>query len=127
MWIINAISFDTSAIDEQAWTIFLTGLIVVFIALYAIAVILKQFQNVLTRKERKAAKLLAKQNQTSQQPVSETIPVVSTEDDTRIAIAMAMHLCFNEHHDDESFVLGINVHERVASPWAHKKFDVFKN
>ncbi|HPB06548.1 MAG TPA: OadG family transporter subunit [Prolixibacteraceae bacterium] len=127
MWIINAISFDTSAIDEQVWTIFLTGIIVVFLALWAIALILKQFQNAMSYQERKAAKLLAKQNQTGQQPVPDTTPVVSTEDDTRIAIAMAMHLCFNEHHDDESFVLGINVHERVASPWAHKKFDVFKN
>ncbi len=44
-----------------------------------------------------------------------------------VAIAMAMHLYFDEVHDDESNVITIKRIERRYSPWSSKIYGVNNN
>ncbi|NLA23386.1 MAG: OadG family protein [Bacteroidales bacterium] len=129
MWILSKITFDTSAIDAKAWTIFITGFLVVVFAQWLIGVILKQFQNVISLQDKISLKKIAKSKDKTVDTVVKTDTkeqVKLADDDKNIAIAMAMHLYFNEQHDDESYMLTINTAERLNSPWAKKSFNILK-
>ncbi|MBP7464367.1 MAG: OadG family protein [Bacteroidales bacterium] len=129
-----SMTFNPSAVDEQALTIFITGISVVSLALWTISIVLRQFQRVLNRKEYKAAKQQAAEK-TEIQPIAKSqvetietneVQVISSDDETQVAIAMALHMYYSQQHDDESYVLTIKTSERLASPWAQKKFNTLQ-
>lgn len=53
-----------------------------------------------------------------------TSETVAYSDEINAAIAMALHLYFDEHHDEESGVLTINKIERRYSPWSSKIYNI---
>ena len=126
MWLINAITFSTKAIDDQAWTLFVTGITVVFVALWAIAFILRQIQRVIASSESKTLNRKKSKTNTVDVPKKETVVLNSPDDETNVAIALALHFYMDDQHDEESLVLTINTVDRHASPWAAKTFNSLK-
>jgi len=47
----------------------------------------------------------------------------SAPEEAIVAIAMALHSCFEEIHDVESNIITINTEEQHASPWNLKNYD----
>lgn len=129
MWIISEIKWDPTAINEQAWTIFIAGIGVVFIVLYVLSLIFILFQKTLAAsakknqqiKEKKVAKACEKTKNGSNQ-IIETNPS-HIENQVQAAIAMGLHFYLDEQHDDESLLLTIDSRERLSSPWSAKVFN----
>lgn len=101
--ILNAITFDISAIDEIALTIFLIGLGVVFIVLLILYLIFLQFEKITKIKLSDSKKTVKKHVENLE--VVETLDNI--EDDVFAAISMAIVQLNEDLHDQESLVLTI--------------------
>jgi glutaconyl-CoA/methylmalonyl-CoA decarboxylase subunit delta len=118
---INSISFNMSAIDSNAWTIFIVGLIIVFAALIALSILFYYLPIVINFKklEQKGTK---KKEKVESKKVEKKIisSPVNTDGEVYAAIAMAVNLYINDMHDDDSMVLTINRDSIMNSSWNSK-------
>ena len=48
----------------------------------------------------------------------------SVPEEVFAAIAMALHSCFEEIHDEESNIITMNAEDQHASPWSLKNYDM---
>ncbi len=101
--IFNAITFDISAIDDIALTVFLIGIGVVFLVLLILYFIFLQFDKITKIKFSRTKKTVNKQ--------VENLQVIETTDnideDVFAAISMAIVQLNEDLHDQESLVLTI--------------------
>jgi glutaconyl-CoA/methylmalonyl-CoA decarboxylase subunit delta len=107
----DAINF--SDIIDQGITITIVGIMVVFAALALLVVVFIQIPKILYYNTRKKLKQETKK------------PIVTNDElhiagDVNAAISMALHLFFDEMHDEESNVITIQRVRRVYSPWSSK-------
>ncbi len=114
MNIINAITFDISKVDGNAVTIFLIGFGVVFFALLIIYLIFAYLPKLLNIKIKKKSDASPKTEVLTTQTSS------STDSEIFAAIAMALSLHFEDHHDEESMILTLDINDRINSPWNTK-------
>lgn len=118
---IAKISFDFSNVGVQGWTIFVIGWLVVFCALMLLSVVFRVMPKIMTigskRKEKKQVRLEEK-TKTSQ----EEDGVITGE--LTAAIGFALHMYFNEMHDDENRILTVVHKSRKYSPWNSKIYNV---
>lgn len=114
--ILSAISFDTTKIDENAITVFIIGFSVVFAALISIYLFFYFLPKLLNinSKEKKSDKKV-KGNKVSAKEETKT-----EDSEVFTAIAMALHLHFEDMHDDESMILTMDIKNRVNSQWGTK-------
>lgn len=121
MMTIAKISFDFSNVGVQGWTIFVIGWLVVFCALMLLSVVFRVMPKIMTigskRKEKKQVRLEEK-TKTSQ----EEDGVITGE--LTAAIGFALHMYFNEMHDDENRILTVVHKSRKYSPWNSKIYNV---
>lgn len=115
MNIISAITFDLSRVDGNAVTIFLIGFGVVFFALLVIYLIFSTIPRFLDIKIPKKTKVENKNAETAGAAGKSEI-----NNEVYAAIAMALSLHFEDHHDEESMILTIDLHDRLNSPWSAK-------
>lgn len=128
--ILNSISFDFSALNPEAWTVFVVGWIVVFVSLIALSYIFRFMPNilgikqkhkefVLKRKEQKAQKRNNGNEKEEENPWGDMITGELTA-----AISYALHLYFDELHDEEQRKLTVVHKSRKYSPWNSKIYNV---
>ncbi len=91
------------------------GYIIVFFALVILAFVVSQLKTVLTIKQRKR---LQEKGDTSSAEMED----ISVSGEVNAAIAMAIHLHFEEIHDIENTVLTIKKVQRPYSPWSSKLY-----
>jgi Na+-transporting methylmalonyl-CoA/oxaloacetate decarboxylase gamma subunit len=110
--------FDFSqAFSENNITIFIVGYTVVFAALVLLYFVFFSISKLLNVKRRRD---LFKKGKIKS--VDEHVEDISGE--VNAAISMALHLHFNEAHDDESYISTIKRVSRIYSPWSSKIYNV---
>ena len=100
-------------VDQQTWIITVVGWLIVFVALVVLIVIFNTIPKLFELKRKRSLK--EKAATTKVQSSSKYM----TGDETA-AIAMALHLFFEEQHDEESNVITIKKIEKRYSPWSSK-------
>ena len=113
--IISDITFNAKAIDTNALIITVVGYAVVFIALILLFVAFFSLPKILSIKFKRKGKT---------QVTMETTPVVELSGEVNAAISMALHLYYNQYHDDESTEMTIKRESRLYSPWSSKIYQV---
>ncbi len=114
--ILSAISFDTTKIDANAITVFIIGFSVVFGALISIYLFFNTLPKLINfnPKEKKVEKKVKEKAVTVKEEIK-------TEDsEVFAAIAMALHLHFEDMHDEESMILTMDIKNRVNTQWGTK-------
>lgn len=110
---LSKITFDFSAIDGFALTVTLVGYGIVFTALVFMYFVYTMMPKILNLNIRQR---LRKQGKHSEAEVeSFDIP-----GEVNAAISMALHMHFNEMHDEESNVMTIKKVSKRYSPWSSK-------
>ncbi len=107
------ISFDLSAIDGFAITVTIVGYVIVFLALafmYYVYTLMPKIINMNIRQK------LRRQGK-HQEADEESLDVPG---EVNAAISMALHMFFNELHDEESNVMTIKKVNKRYSPWSSK-------
>lgn len=111
------INFDiTKAFEEFPITLSITGYVVVFLALVLLIIIVTSLTKILSMKVRKRLK---KENKECAE-----IDDLNISGDVNAAIAMALHLHFDEIHDDEDTVLTILMQKKSYKPWSSKLYSM---
>lgn len=90
----------------EAWTITGVGIGIVFVILILLVFILDIFDKVVAKTGKKEDAKPVDAKPVAQQFVASTAPAATTDLDM-VAVATAIHLYYNEAHDEESGVLTI--------------------
>jgi glutaconyl-CoA/methylmalonyl-CoA decarboxylase subunit delta len=105
-----AVNFDFSLIDADAIVICVVGYVIVFSALVLLFFVFNNLPKLLKMK------LTLKRKRKGEID----IPEVSVTGEVNAAIGIALHMYFNELHDDESNVITIKRSSKFYSPWSSK-------
>lgn len=118
--IYNNIAFNLENVTENdGILITVVGYFVVFTALLILLLVIKSISKFMTAMTRKQLRM---QGHHSAEKKNLMIHA-----EVSAAIAMALHLHFNEMHDEESAVLTIENIDRKYSPWSAKIYNIRKN
>lgn len=102
--------------SQGGWTVAIVGYSIVFIALVLLVIVFinlpKLLQFNFKKKLEKAGKSCVGTDD------------LDIEDGVNAAIAMALHMHFNQNHDDESNIITIKKVTKNYSPWSSKIYGV---
>ena len=118
MNLLGEVIFDLSRITSAETTLAFVGYVIVFIALITLYFVFQYVPivlNMITKKK------LKKQGMTEV-----VISDFTISGEVSAAISTALHLYFNELHDDEKTVLTITKISKRYSPWSSKIYNVTK-
>lgn len=115
---IADISFNFAAIDDYAWTIFIVGIVIVFIGLISLSILFQYLPLVFNFNKTKPKETPVSKKQEIKHNVDET------ENEIYAAITLALHLHLNDMHDDESMILTIDRNLISQSAWGSKIHNV---
>jgi Na+-transporting methylmalonyl-CoA/oxaloacetate decarboxylase gamma subunit len=99
----------------EGYTVALVGYAIVFLALVALIIVFTYIPKLLNLKLRKD--LMKTGKDVKQESLS-------IEGNVNAAIAMAIHMYFDEMHDEESGVITIQKVKKSYSPWSSKIYGV---
>lgn len=105
------IVFDTGAVDTFALIVALVGYVVVFSVLILMFTIYNNIPRILNIKARQRMRKRGKK---------ECEPCEDISGEVNAAISTALHLYFNELHDEESDVMTIKKISKRYTPWSSK-------
>jgi len=105
----------SGGLDLQALVIAFVGYLIVFLALVLLYWFFHTLPRVIFMRVRK-------ERSKKGMPVQENVADISGEEIA--AISMALHLLFNDMHDEESGVLTIKKVSKAYSPWSSKIYAV---
>ncbi len=111
--ILGEIGIDTSEVLASGYTIAIVGWLIVFAALVLLVIVFTQTPKIIyynTRKKLKEKNTEANLSDGDLQVAGEVSAAIST----------ALHLFFDEMHDEESNVITIKRVRKVYSPWSSK-------
>lgn len=113
---INLITLSTDVIREAGgFTISIVSILVVFISLGVLVFIFMSIPKLLELNIRKKLKKAGT-------PEEQTN--INVEGDVNAAIALGLHMYFNELHDEESNIITIHTAPKQYSPWSSKIYGV---
>ncbi len=113
---INSIILLTDlAAEASGYTISVVSIIVVFLSLTVLVFIFMAIPKIL---EMKIKSHIRKTGAT------EVTPNIKMEGNINAAIAMGLHMYFNELHDEESNIITIHNAPKQYSPWSSKIYGV---
>lgn len=122
MNLLGEVVFDLSRITSEYTTLAFVGYVIVFVALIALYFVFNYIPVLLTYiTKRQLRRQLRKQG--AQEVVIDDITITG---EVSAAISTALHLFFNEMHDDEKTVLTIRKISKRYSPWSSKIYNVTK-
>jgi Na+-transporting methylmalonyl-CoA/oxaloacetate decarboxylase gamma subunit len=113
--LINAIKFDPSAIGSDSLIITVVGYVVVFVALGVLFAMFFYLPKLLAIRFKPRKKADGTIDTTKQAELSVEV---------NAAISVALHLYFNQFHDEESYEMTIKRESRIYSPWSSKIYQV---
>ena len=105
-------------VDSMTWTITIMGWFIVFVALVFLIGVFTTVPKILNWGVRRSLRRKDKNN--AKKEVASPELVITGE--TNAAIAMALHMFFNEQHDEESNVITIKEVKKRYSPWSSKVY-----
>lgn len=108
------LSTDLAA-QAGGYTISVVSIIVVFLALTLLVCIFTSIPKILEMS------IKSKMKKTGN---NETAPSINIEGNINAAIAMGLHMYFNELHDEESNIITIHNAPKQYSPWSSKIYGV---
>jgi glutaconyl-CoA/methylmalonyl-CoA decarboxylase subunit delta len=114
--ILNSIHFDFSNITQHDGIIAIVGYSIVFIALVILFFVFTLIPKIINLNVRN--KLIR------QGKIKEAEQDCSITGDETAAISMALHLFFNEMHDEEHTIITMKNISRRYSPWSSKIYGV---
>ncbi len=103
------------AAEASGYTISVVSILVVFLSLTVLVLIFMAIPKLLEMKIKSNIKKTG---------VTEVIQNVNMEADINAAIAMGLHMYFNELHDEESNIITIHNAPKQYSPWSSKIYGV---
>lgn len=107
-------------VDSMTWTITVLGWFIVFVALVFLIGVFLTVPKILRWGTRRA--LRRKNRRAKKEVVVDIDDELVITGETNAAIAMALHLFFNEQHDEESNVITIKEVKKRYSPWSSKVY-----
>ena len=120
MNLLGEVIFDLSRITAADTTLAFVGYVIVFTALISLYFVFNYIPVLLTFiTKRQLRRKLRKQG--LQEEVIDDITITG---EVGAAISTALHLFFNEMHDDEKTVLTIRKISKSYSPWSSKIYNV---
>lgn len=102
--------------SQGGWTVAIVGYSIVFVALVLLVIVFVNLPKLLHLNLRKK---LVREGRSG----AETDDL-SIEGGVNAAIAMALHMHFNQNHDDESNIITIKKVTKNYSPWSSKIYGV---
>ena len=122
MNLLGEVVFDLSRVTSEFTTLAFVGYVIVFVALIALYFVFNYIPVLLTFiTKRQLRRQLRKQGMQE-----EVIDDITITGEVGAAISTALHLFFNEMHDDEKTVLTIRKISKRYSPWSSKIYNVTK-
>ncbi|HRW63563.1 MAG TPA: OadG family protein [Bacteroidales bacterium] len=112
-YMIGLIQVDYAEIADSGLTIALVGWLIVFAALVLLVIIFNQTPKLIYYNTRKKMR-----QQSKNEIVTDTDLIISG--DVSAAIAMALHMYYDDIHDLESNVITIKQVRKTYSPWSSK-------
>lgn len=113
---VNFITLSTDLIREAGgYTISIVSILVVFISLSVLVCIFMSIPKLLEMSLKKKMKKAGQSEEKVQ---------INVEGDVNAAIAMALHLYFDELHDEESNIITIQNAPKQYSPWSSKIYGI---
>jgi Na+-transporting methylmalonyl-CoA/oxaloacetate decarboxylase gamma subunit len=108
-----------AAINNFEYIVAIVGFVIVSVALSLLVVVFSQIPKLLklnlrNKLRREGKEVAANSN-------------LQIEGNVNAAIAMALHMYFNEQHDEESGIVTIKQVKRRYSPWSSKLYSVYNN
>lgn len=116
MNLIGEVIFDLSRITSESTTLAFVGYMIVFVALITLYFVFQYVPvllNIMTKRKLKKKGV--------QEVVIDDLTITG---EVSAAISTALHLYFNEMHDDEKTVLTISKISKRYSPWSSKIYNV---
>ena len=116
MNLLGEIIFDLSRVTAADTTLAFVGYMIVFTALISLYFVFQNMPvllNIITKRRLK--------NKSDREEVIDDITITG---EVSAAISTALHLYFNEMHDDEKTVLTITKISKRYSPWSSKIYNV---
>jgi uncharacterized membrane protein len=116
MNLLGEVIFDLSRVTSADTTLAFVGYVIVFAALISLYVVFHYMPvllNLMTRWKMKKKGVM-----------EEVIDDITITGEVSAAISTALHLYFNEMHDDEKTVLTITKISKRYSPWSSKIYNV---
>jgi len=120
MNLLGEVVFDLSRISSEFTTLAFVGYVIVFIALISLYFVfhyIPMLLNLITK--RRLRRQLRKRG--AESGVIEDLTITG---EVSAAISTALHLFFNEMHDDEKTVITIKKISSRYSPWSSKIYNV---
>ncbi|MGK7393510.1 MAG: OadG family transporter subunit [Candidatus Cyclobacteriaceae bacterium M3_2C_046] len=124
MIIAQGITFDLSLITEDGTMIAFVGYLVVFVALVLLYTVFNNLPKLLKLNFRSSGK---KESKKELKTAKEGLMDMDISGETNAAIGTAIHLFFNEMHDEENLTLTINRVSKRYTPWSSKIYGVVRN
>ncbi len=106
---------DMSKIGSEGFTIALVGYAIVFIALVSLVIVFSYLPKILSIKLKKSA---------ADKHIVTTSTTTQISGEVNAAIATALHLYFNNLHDEESNIVTIKKESKLYSPWSSKIYGI---
>ena len=122
MNILGEVIFDLSRITSEYTTLALVGYVIVFVALISLYFVFQYIPVLLSYFTKRQLKRALKRKG-DQEEVNDDIAITG---EVSAAISIALHLFFNELHDDEKTILTIKKISKRYSPWSSKIYNVTK-
>jgi len=126
MFFERLLNFDPSLITNDELFIMVSGYVIVFLVLVLLFVVFNNIPRILNipKNIRKRREKQAKAEAHAAKSESEEGEETAIPGEVNAAIAAALHMYFNEMHDEESTVLTIDKVSRRYSPWSSKIYSV---
>ena len=113
-----------SANMEFGWIVAVVGFSIVIGALTLLVLVFQQLPKILNVKLRKLIQKKRVDNKASKEISHDEFYI---EGNVTAAIGLALHMYFNEMHDEESGVVTIKRVQKAYSPWSSKIYEVNQN
>ena len=121
MSFLGEVIFDLSRITSEFTTLAFVGYVIVFVALIALYFVFHYIPKLLNYITKRRLRAEMRKKGESDDGVVEDITISG---EVSAAISTALHLFFNEMHDDEKTVLTIKKISSRYSPWSSKIYNV---
>ncbi len=122
MKLLGEVVFDLSRITSEFTTLALVGYVIVFVALIALYFVFNYIPVLLTFITRRELKRKLRKKGIKEGVIED----ITITGEVGAAISTALHLFFNEMHDEEKTVLTIRKISKNYSPWSSKIYNVTK-
>jgi len=121
MNILGEVIFDLSRITSEYTTLAFVGYVIVFVALISLYFVFQYIPVLLSYFTKRQLKRALKRK-----GVQEKVNDIAITGEVSAAISIALHLFFNELHDDEKTILTIKKISKRYSPWSSKIYNATK-